>query len=40
MLEDGRAALGAGAERADALAQLNGSGAVAQAETDEAMHVG
>ena len=39
MLEDGGAALGAGAERADALAQLDGSGAMAEAEADEAMHV-
>jgi N-methylhydantoinase A len=39
VLEDRWAALGAGTERADALAQLDGSGAMAEPEADEAMHV-
>ena len=38
MLEDGRTALGTEAERADALAQLDGSGAMAEPEADEAVH--
>ena len=38
VLEDGRAALRAGPERADALAQLDGSGAMAEPETDESVH--
>jgi hypothetical protein len=38
VLEHRGAALGAGAERADALAQLDGSGAVAEPEADETVH--
>ena len=38
VLEDGRAALRAGTERADALAELDRSGAMAEPETDESVH--
>jgi hypothetical protein len=38
VLEHGRAALRARAERADPLAQLDGGGAMAQSEADQAMH--
>ena len=38
VLEDGRAALGAEPERADAFAQLDGSRSMAESEADEAVH--
>ncbi len=40
VLEHGRTALGAEPERADALAQLDGSGAMAEPEADETVHAG
>jgi hypothetical protein len=38
VLEHGGAVLRAGAERADALAQLDGGGAMAETQADQAMH--